>query len=417
METKYYYSLSVQELTSAVRIAMIKLKYSSPTMCIYDCIWKDLLDYCEERRIEVFDEELAENFSLDRYNYRLGDPCSKNDDFRKKAVTRAMQYLMDYKSYGVIFQLSSRDNYQWHDKYKSCFDGYVADMIKRGYAKSTLITIKSCLAGFQQFSLQRNITSMSELKEEDIESFLITYSKYARSTIPSRLHYLKTMLEYFYQSGITEKNLALACPKIKYGKFANTIPSVFSPQEVKKILNAIDRENPTGKRDYAMILMIVRLGLRIEDVIHLKFSDIDWHRKSIRITQSKTNSVVTLPLLEDVGWAIINYLKNGRPETKCEYIFIKHNAIHGYYGEYETNPYFILQKYLTRTGIPTDHERRHGFHALRHSLASELLQKDVPLPVISGILGHANSDTTNVYLSVDLKQLRKCALEVDYENK
>lgn len=166
-----------------------------------------------------------------------------------------------------------------------------------------------------------------------------------------------------------------------------------------------------------MILMIVRLGLRIEDVIHLKFSDIDWHRKIIRITQSKTNSVVTLPLLEDVGWAIINYLKNGRPETKCEYIFIKHNAIQGYYGEYETNPYFILQKYLTRTGISTDHERRHGFHALRHSLASELLQKDVPLPVISGVLGHANSDTTNVYLSVDLKQLRKCALEVDYENK
>ena len=417
MSYKHHNALNVSNLTAAVRIAMIKLKYSSSTMCIYDCIWQDLIQYCNLNHIDFFDENVANSFSLDCYHYKLGDSCSKKDDFRKKTVTRAMQHLMDYQSYGVIFQLSSRDNYKWHERYKSAFDRYIASMINRGYAKSTLITVKSCLAGFQQFILQKNIYSLSDLNPHIIEEFILTYSKYARSTIPTRMLYLKLMLEHFYQNGITADDLSLVCPKIKHGHFANSFPSVFSPEEMQRILMAIDRSNPCGKRDYALILLIVRLALRIEDAIHLSFSDIDWHQKTVHITQIKTKERVKLPLPEDVGWAIIEYLQNGRPKTDCKYIFVKHNTTNGHYEEFETSPYHVLQKYLSRAGIATDQERRHGFHALRHSLASELLKKDIPLPVISGILGHSSSESTSVYLSVDLEQLRKCALEVNYEDK
>lgn len=417
MSIELHKQMSIPELISAVRMTMLRLRYSSATLCIYDCIWKDFTEYCNRQNIAVFDETIGNRFALECYGHQIGDTCNLKDDFRKKTVGRAMQHLLDYQNYGVIFQLSNRDNYQWHVQYRQAFDEYVAQMIRHGYAKSTLQTIKSCLAGFHEFLLQKNVRSLMDLTRNDIEAFLLTFSKYARSTLPNRIYYLRIMLDYFYRRGFTEDNLSRVCPHVKYGQYANSLPSFFTADEVSRILAAIDRESPVGKRDYAFILLIVKLGIRSVDAIHLRFSDIDWHAKQVHIFQSKTKGTVTLPLVEDVGWAIIDYLQNARPKTSCENIFVKHIPVNGYYGEFETNPYSILQKYLSRAHISTEYKRKHGLHALRHSLASELLQHDTPLPIISGILGHTNTNTTSVYLKIDMKMLKKCALEVEYENK
>ena len=311
--------MSVSELTNAVQLTLLRLRYSSSMLCIYDCIWRDLNDYCSRHGITSFDEDVGNHFAMECYDYRIGDPCQKEDDFRKKTVGRAMQHLLDFQSYGVVFQIASRDRYQWYPQYKEAFDGYLAEMMHRGYAKSTLQTIKSCISGFQDFSMQNGIKTMSELTKIDIEAFLLTFSKYARSTIPNRLYYLRTMLQFFYDNGITAENLALVCPHVRHGNFTNSIPSVFTSDEVSRLLLSIDRESPVGKRDYALILLIARLGLRSVDAIRLRFSDIDWHAKRIHIVQSKTKEAITLPLVEDVGWAIIADLKKGRPKTRqCE---------------------------------------------------------------------------------------------------
>lgn len=408
--------LSISELTNAVQLTLLKLRYSSSTLCVYDCIWKDLIEYCGKKGIISFDENVGNQFAMDCYNYKMGDSCCKDDDFRKKTVGRAMQHLLDFQNYGVVFQISSRDSYQWLPQYKNAFDGYLAEMMLRGYAKSTLQTVKSCISGFQDFSLQNGIKSMHDLTRSKIEAFLLTFSKYARSTIPTRLYYLRAMLQFFYDSGITTENLAFVCPNVKRANYANSVPSFFSSDEVSRILSSIDRESPVGKRDYALILLIVKMGLRSVDAIRLKFSDIDWHAKQIHFIQSKTGNSVVLPLIEDVGWAIIDYLQNGRPQTSCEFIFVKHIAVNDYFGEYETNPYSILQKYLSRAHISSEFERKNGLHALRHSLASELLKQDTPLPIISGILGHKSTQTTSVYLKIDVSNLKKCALEVSYED-
>lgn len=404
--------MPIAELTAAVRLQMIKLRYSPPTMCIYDCIWKDLIAYCDEHRILRFNLDTGNQFALDCYGHSIGTSCSKNDDFRKKTVGRAMQYLLDYQHYGVIFECSSRGKYRWHPRFKELFDSYIADMIKTGYAESTLITIKSCLQGFETFLLQKNIISFADLTRADIEAFILTFAKYARSTLPNRLYYLRVLLNFAFQNGYHQEELASVCPNVRHISTRNAIPATFSSDEVERILASVDRANPKGKRDYAILLLVTRLGLRSVDVRNLKFSDIDWHKKQLHIFQSKTQESVLLPLLDDIGWAIIDYLKNGRPQTTCEYVFVKHIQYNGYYGELETNPYSVLQKYLSRANIAAEYERKQGLHALRHSLASELLLNEIPLPVISGILGHVNSNSTSVYLKVDIPQLRRCALEV-----
>ena len=223
------------------------------------------------------------------------------------------------------------------------------------------------------------------------------------------MFYLKSLLEYAFLNGYHSQNLAVLCPKIPRNKTLNHLPSTFTEDEIKRILKAVDRANPCGKRDYAMLLMVVRLGLRSVDIRNLKFENINWGKKEITLTQSKTNLPLSLPLLDDVGWAIIDYLRDGRPDSGCTHIFIRHIPP---YTELAHNPYAMFQRYLTRAGISCEHERRHGLHALRHSLASQLLEESIPLPVISDVLGHTCIDTTMVYLKIDLPQLRKCALEV-----
>ena len=118
MTTETNPQISVSELTSAVQLTLLRLRYSSAVLCVFDCIWRDLNDYCSRNGITSFDEDVGNRFAMECYNYRIGDPCQKGDDFRKKTVGRAMQHLLDFQSYGVVFQIASRDRYQWYSEYK-----------------------------------------------------------------------------------------------------------------------------------------------------------------------------------------------------------------------------------------------------------------------------------------------------------
>jgi len=158
-----------------------------------------------------------------------------------------------------------------------------------------------------------------------------------------------------------------------------------------------------------MILLIVRLGLRCSDVAAMQFSNLQWEDEKIVLSQQKTKAVIELPLFQDLGDAIIDYLKYGRPRSDLPYIFLR---LVPPYNNMDNNAlYGIMQKYLRLSGIKYD-ERRHGPHALRHSLATNLLKQNTPLPVISSVLGHENTESTIGYLRVDTESLRKCVLEV-----
>jgi integrase len=184
---------------------------------------------------------------------------------------------------------------------------------------------------------------------------------------------------------------------------------VWTQDNVAKLLDAIDRGNPAGKRDYAIILLVTRLGLRTIDVKHLRLSDLKWRDKRIELTQSKTAAALNLPLLPDVGWAIIDYLKNGRPKVESPFVFLRHLAPLAPFSD-EDRLHQIVVKYMRLAKIPISPHKKKGMHSLRHTLASRLLAENTPLPVISDILGHISSDSTAVYLKVDVTRLRECAL-------
>ena len=210
-------------------------------------------------------------------------------------------------------------------------------------------------------------------------------------------------------NSLVDKDLSVIVPHVKLDK-TSRIPSAYKKEEVQRLLDSIDRGNPKGKRDYAMLLLASRLGMRAGDICRLSFSHLQWAQNTIELRQGKTQEPLVLPLLPDVGSAIIDYVKYGRPTTDSTTVFVRHTC--------PITPltpptlHSIVWHYLQRAGIQVPDGKKHGPHALRHSLASALLEHNVPLTVISEVLGHTSAQTTTLYLKIDMPHLRQCALEV-----
>lgn len=161
-----------------------------------------------------------------------------------------------------------------------------------------------------------------------------------------------------------------------------------------------------------MILLASELGLRIGDIRNLKLADIDWVQKKISIIQSKTKKPLVLPLTEEAGWAIIDYIKNGRPVTDSPNIFVKHRPPYDAFPINSTMNH-ILSVVLNRAGIPSDN-KNYGWHTFRRSLATKLLQSNVEMSTISEILGHSDPDIAGrYYIKIDAQNLKKCMLDLE----
>ena len=158
-----------------------------------------------------------------------------------------------------------------------------------------------------------------------------------------------------------------------------------------------------------MILLVARLGLRSIDVKNLKLSDIKWSGNKIEFVQSKTHDPVSLPLLRDAGWAIIDYLKNGRPASDCPNVFLRHLAPVMPFSD-EDHLHQIIVKYMRLAGLPISGKKKVDMHSLRHTLATTLLENHSSLQEIADILGHQDIDSTAVYLKSSLALLRECSL-------
>ena len=127
---------------------------------------------------------------------------------------------------------------------------------------------------------------------------------------------------------------------------------------------------------------------------------------------SKTGVRTTLPLLDDIATALIDYFQNGRPETTCRNVFVRHNAPYDEFGEND-NLHHIITKYMHFAGFTDLHNKKHGLHTLRHSIAGNMLDQGIPMATISEIMGHSSTETTMIYTKIGVSQLRSCALEVE----
>ena len=298
---------------------------------------------------------------------------------------------------------------QFDNRYEAIFSEFITWRTNQGLSFKTINLNIHCLNKLSMYLVSISLDDLAGLEGVNLVGFMKWLSVYGQlPTMKSAVSTLRLFLKYLYDSGHHLRNLSDCVPKVKVKP--DRIPSSYKPDEIQNMLYAFNRSSQVGRRDYAMVLLAARLGMRASDICSLRFNNLNWQNNTIEFNTIKTGKHTVLPLTEEVGSAIIEYLRDGRPTTNDDHVFIRFQTPYR-----EPRPsilHAIVSKAMRNAGIVIQPGKRHGPHALRASLASEMLARNTPLPVISETLSHACTDTTRIYLKIDIVNLRLLSLEV-----
>ena len=216
---------------------------------------------------------------------------------------------------------------------------------------------------------------------------------------------LRAFLRYLHHKGFTPRPLDGCVPSIRRWRLAG-LPTYLSAAQVQAAFDACDRTTAMGRRDYAILMMLAKLGMRAGEVATLALDDIDW-RSGEMLIRAKGRQRTRMPIPPDVGAAVVAYLRDGRPPSACRRLFLRMLApTVGFASGCSIT--MIAKTALKRAGIKG--YAHHGAHIFRHSLATELLRSGATLPEIGQLLRHKSPDTTRIYAKVDIEALRTLSL-------
>lgn len=401
--------VAVSELVSGLDAELRRLGCASSTMVWYHGCWRRMQRFFASRGVAEFSLDVA----MAWVDQACGGFFAKEQAGTLKPTDvylfRVAAMLDDFAVRGAVLRRYSRtvDKLSTGD----------ADVVARfqewlraaDCATSTVRTYGTVAGELLAFTATRG--GLAGLDAVVVGEFVAALAGYQAKTVEQKLCAMRSLLRFAADQDLVDAALLYAVPKARSTGQAR-IPSVWDPADVSRILAAIDRGNPCGKRDYAMILLVCRLGLRGIDVKRLTFADLAWPGNRLSVVQAKTGRRVQLPLLKDVGWAIIDYARHGRPASECPQVFLRHTAPIGPFTD-QNHLYDILVKHARIAHVALGEKRRHGMHSLRHSLATRLLEQGTPIEQIADILGHQRVASTGVYLKSSLHLLSACALDPD----
>jgi integrase/recombinase XerD len=401
---------------TVIRILIDNLKvylearhYSAETIRLHCApTWNRIADYAEVNGYHSAEREWVFDF-LAGYWESIG--VKGNFNICRKHC-RAAEMLCEYQKSGQVIRLTGwKREVQNAEKYRPLYDAVEA------YSSHNKLQVETKKAHLNEINklvvfLEKRSIELDSIDSTLMKEYLFTLGHHAQTTIAYCHFILRNVMKIAYKTGSLATDLSDIFERIHLRQGRN-IPSAYKPEEIEALLGVVDRANDIGKRDYAILLIAARLGLRVSDIRTLTFDNIDWVSNQIRLTQSKTGVEVELPLLEEVGWAIIDYIKNARPKSESHCVFIKHTPPFEHFSE-NYNFSYMIGKYFHKAEVTIPHGKQHGLHSLRHSLASNMLAVGTPMPIVSEALGHVSTKSTSVYLKIDIPQLKKCALDTDF---
>ena len=392
---------SIEELIQTSLNTLIRLNFKESVIKRHRRHLLQLKDYLSSKGQDLYDESIGEKYQFDllmegnikecrlkeiRHSVNLLNDILNQVPVRKKRIhLRTFPLSGEFGKHAQTFleqfEIDSRPTEKTMRTYITALSHFTVRM-KQDHIR---------LENLDNLAISRFVASLQNTQE--------------RVCVPVR-----RFLRYLFEMNLTKTDLSIPLFYIKAHR-AEKLPSLYNTEEIRKMDASIEKTSRMGKRDYAIFLLASRLGLRASDICQLQFRNLDWDRNIINLVQYKTKKEIELPLLAVIGEAIIDYIQNGRPKSNSKTIFLTANA-----------PYTpisvaglsrIVSSIIYKAGIETK-ERHHGAHCLRHSLATQLLKQGTTLPVISETLGHSNSQTTMIYLGVDVNGLLRCSLYVPF---
>ena len=299
----------------------------------------------------------------------------------------------------------SQNKFNDINKYwKNLYDIYSSSLdinLKKDTIDWRLKNIRGLLKYLSLLNIECN-----NLTPENVYNYLSSLESYSARTREHRAICVRFFLNFLNDNLLIEFNGSKILPRIHCNKEEKVI-NYFTNEEIKKLLSSIDINEINGKLNFSLLTLFTYYGIRLRDVINLKLEDINWNENTICFIQSKTNYVTSLPLIDEVKYPMLDYLKNERIKTSNKYIFIKRNGLR-INSRYVSH---IINKYFKKATIDINN-KKHGAHSLRHSLATNLINNNEDIYTISKILGHSNIDDTKIYSKLNYDKLKIVSLEV-----
>lgn len=394
----------IMEINKLIEISTAYLKstsYSTSRIYIYNWLWKyGILAYMQSLGETEYSIEIGNDFIL-------GCNVAGSIGSRHRDMIKSVIVLNDILKTGKI---QGRRHipvyYPLNGEIGVHAQKFIEHLTNLRRNIKTVKDYKKRLSIFIDYLAENGVNNPDDIDEDNIVAFISTHTHGCSKNIAS----VKWFLRFMKEGHIIEKDFGYVLKNRSFKlRERERIPSFYSEEEVRKIEQSVNKTDAVGKRDYAMVLLASRLGLRVSDIAGLDFNNLDWDTNQIKLTQYKTGNPITLPLLPIVGNAIIDYLRHGRKKSSSDKVFlscrppylpITSGAVHQ-----------AIMKAFKTSGVEID-KRHHGGHALRFSLAQRMLELNTPMPIISENLGHKNRDVTRQYVRIDLPLLQKCSLDV-----
>jgi len=397
---------SIKALISECEQELVNLEYNIYGQRKYIRYWEGFAQWMEGKGFETLTPEIGYQYCREEFGSEYLTGVDKNDQQRLRAVRMLVSFQRD-----------------------GCFEfrtPFVASKVLQGEAGKLMESYLVRLRDVHKFSdssisekrlrlyefnehLEKLGLQLGEVTTQTLTDFIISQS-YSTTKTRAFSSTIKQLFRYAYDVGAISIDLSFIVMPVS--KAPEKLPTTYTEDEIRRVIAAVERGAAIGKRDYLILLLAAEYGWRASDITAFQFGWIDWDKNTIAFDQHKTGVAVQYPLLSSVGNAIVDYLKNGRPATDTHEIIVGHDTVKR--GKRLTSPtiHSIVSRYIKSANIENWKQKKHGPHALRFSLATNLLKKNVSIPVISTILGHKTTESTKRYIALDINQLKKCALPI-----
>jgi len=355
-----------------------------------------LINYANANGIEAYTAEIGVEFL--KSEARLMYMHQHDYRFQQTVIRRLDDYL-DGERYSPSHP---RANHECPESFNDVYEKYIEKLRSNGLKHNTVMQYQVFLVKLFQDFVNHGIDTWAAVNAQALTA------AFSRST--NKVHFArfaKRLFKYLADEKIVRYNYSGILPKIHYFK---RIPSVYSNDEIEKVLSSVNRSTDIGKRDYAILVLAARLGMCAADIKLLRFEEVSFEKKLIEFKRYKTGAAQRLSLLPEAADALSDYIDNARGDSAEQYIFltsmksVQRPVSVGVIGS-------VAAKYFRESGIVFG-DRKHSSHAMRMSLASALVAENVPYDVVRRILGHEDPDAINHYVKLDVESLRSCALDV-----
>ena len=296
---------------------------------------------------------------------------------------------------------------QHHDPFAAAVPDFFAYLVEeRGLRPASVQQYAHHLGRFEAYLGRVGVRGLHELSPALVSAFVAERSAngLAKTTVRDCCGVLRVFLRYAHRASVIGSDLSKTVEWPQVYRLSD-IPRSISWSEVGNVLAAVDRRTPCGKRDYAILLLLVTYGLRGREVAALTLDDIHWKHERLAIPERKAGHSTAFPLSKSVGEAILDYLQHGRPKTADRHVFFRSAAPLQPIGSAAVSS--CARQYLLRAGV---HVPRPGSHTLRHTLVQRLVDADFALKEIGDFVGHRSPASTQIYGKVALESLRQVAL-------